>query len=1485
VLLAGASIGRAQVIAADWVGLGVQDWTVPAAWNTGAVPNNIGAPAGVSYAVRFIQPAATNYTARITSNVTLDSLEINSSRATLQLNAGELSVGTGTVTTGALQISSTLKGGSWTIGSSATALLASSNSVLDAVTISSGVFKINSGVTATIRNGLTMGAAGQLSFTTPLTCVLRADGTQTISGGLLSFGSGTPAPANLKITSGSTLTLSGVALGGQGYFAAESGTASLTTSGSTTFQAGQIRIGSSISSFTNSGTLTLSSGQTLLSEAISTVNTGSFVVTGGSLQLNGNWHNAGTISFSSGSISLGGSFATPEVASINQTGGTLNITGAWNNTGSTYQIGAGGSLLLNSTTGATITGGTIAQTPTGRFIGGRGTIDGVTVTGGDLRLTGFGLLQIHNGLTLTGGDIHIVASGSGLIFDAPFTLDSYDIVSEVTSSSGGNINLPATGTFTVGPGHAIRGGNTLIGPTSTFNPNVGTILNLGRIAAEGSGRVTAISTTNLTNAGVMEATGGASLNIASTTFTNQGIINALDGRVLLASPWTSPGTINLGGTGTLELASPFSTPALSAINRTGGTFALSTTWNNAGQTFDLTPFGPIQLNPSSTIQGGTIRQNAANRLIGNSGFLDNVTIDGGLSFALNETINVTGGGVHFINGGVSFNSNASLRFFGTHTLDNISIVTPDPPGGTGTIGLVNGAILTLGPGVSITGPGSIVSQVTTGGPYTFGLDFHGSLDIAGGPAPNFIPRTYTISVPNGVSDGVMRAGSSGTLNLQNLTNNGLLEAGSGGLVTLGPGCSNGPSGTIRALAGGRVQIGQSTTFTDDILGGSIIGQGGDIEIAGIWNHAGRSLTLNAQTGSWKLRNGTINGGEIVLADGQTLRLAPYTSSSGDPGGGTINNLTISGGDWIASGGGASLSGAIAIPNGNIVMRGAGFSINTSFALATPSQIIAESGTNSLSISRNGVFVTPSMVVRGAGLTMTGTYSTITWENAGLISADRPGTLTIQNTGSFVNSGIIEARGGGSLITYGITNNGVARVFDGTLELGDTFSGTGQIQVAPQGTLNLGYFSGAGTNDLAGLSNAGGGTVNLVGTWDNTGRTFAFTPTTGNFNLGTAEPRFGTIRGGTLDFTGGRGLVISHGTLDNVRIMGGGLSIPSGGQLAATNGLVLDGPIQVASNGQLNLNGTGDAAGIVLSGIAVLASSPITQPVSTIGLGNHITLDSSCTIRGGNIRFIDSGFSSFAQFNGSVIADMPGASIAFSTTVGVLPWINNGTFRADSGRIFLGYRSTAANFVFVSTSNYRLDGGTWIAANGGVFDIDPLATLVGNTANVSIIGATSRFDALRSLRSNAGLLTLDQGAALALTPTSAFLNSGTLTIGEQSSLGLAGPLTLAPASILQIEIGSPADDFHLSTAGPATLDGQLRLILPLGATPHPGDLYRILRGQSLAGDFAATSLPALPNGWTFQPVRDGQSITFQVVPAPTGALIVLLGCTMLAHRRR
>src|SRR5439155_3763044 len=68
------------------------------------------------------------------------------------------------------------------------------------------------------------------------------------------------------------------------------------------------------------------------------------------------------------------------------------------------------------------------------------------------------------------------------------------------------------------------------------------------------------------------------------------------------------------------------------------------------------------------------------------------------------------------------------------------------------------------------------------------------------------------------------------------------------------------------------------------------GVGSEVNITGTLTNTGSTFTLNAATCSWNLLGGTINNGTLNQAGGSVLALTPN--------GGTLSDVTISGGDLL-----------------------------------------------------------------------------------------------------------------------------------------------------------------------------------------------------------------------------------------------------------------------------------------------------------------------------------------------------------------------------------------------------------------------------------------------------------------------------------------------------------------------------------------------------------------------------------------------------------
>lgn len=86
VIRLGFVAGSCRAVDIQWAAPFTDLWTSPAAWNLGTVPQN-DTPAGVNYDV-FVNLVGSNYSLRSTGNVTVDSVLINSSNATLRIEGG-----------------------------------------------------------------------------------------------------------------------------------------------------------------------------------------------------------------------------------------------------------------------------------------------------------------------------------------------------------------------------------------------------------------------------------------------------------------------------------------------------------------------------------------------------------------------------------------------------------------------------------------------------------------------------------------------------------------------------------------------------------------------------------------------------------------------------------------------------------------------------------------------------------------------------------------------------------------------------------------------------------------------------------------------------------------------------------------------------------------------------------------------------------------------------------------------------------------------------------------------------------------------------------------------------------------------------------------------------------------------------------------------------------------------------------------------------
>ena len=142
-----------------------------------------------------------------------------------------------------------------------------------------------------------------------------------------------------------------------------------------------------------------------------------------------------------------------------------------------------------------------------------------------------------------------------------------------------------------------------------------------------------------------------------------------------------------------------------------------------------------------------------------------------------------------------------------------------------------------------------------------------------------------------LNQGLISSQTSGrtiTINPASLTNSGTLEAVNGGILTITPTNPWTSAGTINVGATPSiVNLGGTFNATGGI--GTWTNPSGTVNINGTINagSGANTLTLNSSTGSWTLNGGTISGGTLGFANGQTLNIAAVNAN-------LITGVTVNG---------------------------------------------------------------------------------------------------------------------------------------------------------------------------------------------------------------------------------------------------------------------------------------------------------------------------------------------------------------------------------------------------------------------------------------------------------------------------------------------------------------------------------------------------------------------------------------------------------------
>ena len=1138
-------------------------------------------------------------------------------------SGGTLDVsGSGPFGTGGLgTVSGTIENG--TLTATATGYVLSGNSgTLNNITIGSnltgsGILYVTNGLT--LANGATLTLnSNEWLFNTTETLGTVENGSATVA-----LGNDFYLYAN---ATGQTLTIgNGITINGYGAIygngnIVNNGTVSLgSTAGTSYIQPG---------TFTNNGTIAVSQGMVTLQPGTFSSSTGSFNVSGGTLNLNSN-------------------FTLSEfVGHVTRSGGTINLGGTLNLEGDNLNISSIGGF---GTVSGTIENGTISASNGYTMTGSGGTLNNITV-GSNLTCTGSmyvtGGLTLANGTTLTlsnnawyfngAQQISTPANGAATVaLRNSFSL--YANTANQTLSIGQGVTVNGYGSL-FGLGNVANYGTLSLGSTAgTSSIQLGTFSNYGTVNVP-AGTVT-IQNTALTNAngGNINVEAGATLNLDNSTaiWSNLGNITETNG------------TLNLGGS--------FSLSALTGLSRTGGSINLTGTLNLANGSLDISSTGAFGTNGlgtvSGTIENGTISASTGYTMTGGGGTLSNITI--GSNLTSTGPMYVTGG-IALANGTTLTLSNNAWYFNGTQQIATPGATTVVLSNNAYLETLNSGDALTIGAGVTVSGYGGLYTNASNGTINNYGTISLGSTAGTAYIQPGTFNNYGTLNVPTGtvVVSPINPFSNAGSLNV----------AAASTLSTGNHNLTNTSTGTISG--GGTINLG-GTAYTLTNLG--IVSPSG-----------GSGVALLSINGNLNTASGTINLDIGGVTRGQVSNGYDSISVTGSAtlgGTSTVNMSTMGGYSGTSNDAFLVVNAATGI-SGTFTTVNAPFAVNKQYATH---DAVVQVGTTAVTVNlwdtdSSGNWNTTSnwslghvpqsteiaLIDRGTA-TPTVTLGTGSYTVSKLINVDtltlsggtldvsgtvyNDGQLSVTNTGwlSFDSGATLNVAGG--LVSFNLGSAltlPTLLVSGGTLQVAGTLNGSNAIQwtggtLTGTGTLNAngGLLIGTGsTKSLAGsltVNNYGtttqsdwiqganadsNATINNYGNWNLQGDVgFDVEAGTGLFNNYAALAKTGGT--GTGSFSSGWSFnnLSSNNNVATVTVDSGTLRFDQGGEdtgtytVAGGATLQFNGGTRSLSGGIAATSGTGTAATVSFSGGSTTINGSYSADATTVN-GGTVTFNQS-----------------------------------------------------------------------------------------------------------------------------------------------------------------------------------------------------------------------------------------------------------------------------------
>ncbi len=1236
-----------------------------------------------------------------------DPLSVNLQGSSLNLAGSIDNAGGATILSGDATLLGTLKNGTLSTANSIT----SNSGTFDNVTVA-GTVTLGSSSNLFIDNNLTLANAGVLNlgnstvyFQSPGTVQLASTGSSTVNlaGGTLLAG---------YLVNGQTLQIdAGVTLQGYGTVS-DSSLSVLRNAGQIVSNTGGQTLNLMVSNITNDGALKADSG-TLTVGHIS-------------------WNNNGTMSVgASGTLNLDFDSTVAGLGSVTRSGGVVNFNGILDNSNNTLDVGGSGPFGSGGLTllGGTIMGGTILSSDSTVFNGnGAAKVDGVTLSG---NLASSGSLTIKNGITLSNSASIDLGNGSNWFFEGSGA-------QHIATSGAATLNLAGASLFagsgTTGQILHVDSGVTIAGHGGIHQSSTADLSVAGIINANASGQMLNLNVNTLNNSGKLEAQAGI-LNIAP-------------------QAWSNSGTLEVSGSGVMNLNFDTTTSGLGSVTRSGGAVNFNGVLDNSAATLDiggagifgaggLTSFG-------GAIKGGTVLSSDSTHLqaVGN-GTLDGVTLAGNLGV----------NGAIFIKNGLTLDVGAhiglgnSLVYFDSPGIQHIAtpdMATLDMAGATLIAGHgVTGQTLQIDNGVTVQGHGSIIQS----NPAT--LLNHGAL------VANDNSQFLNLNLASISNNGRMHA-AAGTLSVTGLlANDGLIDTGPNAIFnTNGANLVNNSSGLLSGT--GTIDLGVGTLTNNGKLHPGSNAQIGMLKIDGKFV-AGATSEMHFDVGP----NATTH---------DRLDITGTATLAGTLNVGTVDSYTPANGDQYPllsySGSATGTFGTINSPA--FVGATPDYANSGSFIFRMP----AGSLLNIWNFDGSGNWDDPSKWSLGHVPTaneevQVPDYSTQFTVNIASSTLNVKSVVFLGNDHLGLSGGVFNVAQTSNLSSgfLDISGTGVFNAGGNVSVMGLNLSGSGTLNLHPGSTLSVfDYMQSGGV--INGVAN-----VVIANSFQRTGGGFdsAITELDINHTAGNLTPGAISIDGFLkLRATNGNILVDQQLASNNVGVA-----------LNASQGAVINagGSISAPVLGVTAQNGIGHG-------------TPLDTQVGMLQAGNTGSGDIAINNSGAALSLTDVGMLGFA------VKQQGGGAISINHN-SAQPLEVNGLVQSSSGTINLN----APALVFDNTANAKVDGGdgnVLLHASGPGGIVIPAAASVeinGSGANPTQI--TLRTDFLTLAGSlNAG----------------AVAGSGRVEISPNSDLALvvetnpvAGHLSLSPLALNNIhggvlDLGNSSGSHGITFSDPLSLSG-------------------------------------------------------------------------------